>query len=160
MALFTLFQVILNPDDEVLLPVPYWVSYSEQVKLAGGVPVEVSTDEQLRFTAADLEAQRTPKTKALVLNSPQNPSGLVFSRAELTAIVNWAVEHDVLVIADEIYEKLLYNGNEFTSVLELDDANMDHVVLINGVSKAYSMTGWRIGYAAGPQTIMAKMGSC
>ncbi|MCP6717797.1 aminotransferase class I/II-fold pyridoxal phosphate-dependent enzyme, partial [Klebsiella pneumoniae] len=79
----------------------------------------------LRFTAADLEAQRTPKTKALVLNSPQNPSGLVFSRAELTAIVNWAVEHDVLVIADEIYEKLLYNGNEFTSVLELDDANMD-----------------------------------
>ena len=149
MALFTLFQVILNPDDEVLLPVPYWVSYSEQVKLAGGVPVEVSTDEQLRFTAADLEAQRTPKTKALVLNSPQNPSGLVFS---------WAVEHDVLVIADEIYEKLLYNGNEFTSVLELDDANMDHVVLINGVSKAYSMTGWRIGYAAGPQTIMAKMG--
>ncbi len=135
MALFTLFQVILNPDDEVLLPVPYWVSYSEQVKLAGGVPVEVSTDEQLRFTTADLEAQRTPKTKALVLNSPQNPSGLVFSRAELTAIVNWAVEHDVLVIADEIYEKLLYNGNEFTSVLELDDANMDHVVLINGVSK-------------------------
>ncbi|KLD59380.1 hypothetical protein WP50_18855 [Lactiplantibacillus plantarum] len=92
------------------------------------------------------------------MNSPQNPSGLVFSRAELTAIVNWAVEHDVLVIADEIYEKLLYNGNEFTSVLELDDANMDHVVLINGVSKAYSMTGWRIGYAAGPQTIMAKMG--
>ena len=155
MALFTLFQVILNPDDEVLLPVPYWVSYSEQVKLAGD---RVSTDEQLRFTAADLEAQRTPKTKALVLNSPQNPSGLVFSRAELTAIVNWAVEHDVLVIADEIYEKLLYNGNEFTSVLELDDANMDHVVLINGVSKAYSMTGWRIGYAAGPQTIMAKMG--
>ncbi|AVW10367.1 aspartate aminotransferase [Lactiplantibacillus paraplantarum] len=158
MALFTLFQVVLNPEDEVLLPVPYWVSYSEQVKLAGGTPVEVGTDEQLRFTTADLEASRTPKTKALVLNSPQNPSGLVFSRAELTAIVNWAVEHDILVVADEIYEKLLYNGNQFTSVLELDDANMDHVVLINGVSKAYSMTGWRIGYAAGPQAIMAKMG--
>ncbi|KRO08494.1 aspartate aminotransferase [Lactiplantibacillus xiangfangensis] len=158
MALFTLFQVILNPDDEVLLPVPYWVSYSEQVKLASGVPVEVGTDRQLRFTVADLEAQRTPKTKALVLNSPQNPSGLVFSQEELTAIVNWAVKNDILVIADEIYEKLLYNGNHFTSVLELGDANMDHIVLINGVSKAYSMTGWRIGYAAGPKAIMAKMG--
>ena len=158
MALFTLFQVILNPDDEVLLPVPYWVSYSEQVKLASGVPVEVGTDRQLRFTVADLEAQRTPKTKALVLNSPQNPSGLVFSQEELTAIVNWAVKNDILIIADEIYEKLLYNGNHFTSVLELGDANMDHIVLINGVSKAYSMTGWRIGYAAGPKAIMAKMG--
>ncbi|MFC6294049.1 pyridoxal phosphate-dependent aminotransferase [Lactiplantibacillus daoliensis] len=158
MALFTLFQVILNPEDEVLLPVPYWVSYSEQVKLASGVPVEVGTDRQLRFTVADLEAQRTPKTKALVLNSPQNPSGLVFSRAELTAIVNWAVQHDILIVADEIYEKLLYNGNHFTSVLELGDDNMSHVVLINGVSKAYSMTGWRIGYAAGPKEIMAEMG--
>ncbi len=158
MALFTLFQVILNPGDEVLLPVPYWVSYSEQVKLASGVPVEVGTDRQLRFTVADLEAQRTPKTKALVLNSPQNPSGLVFSQAELTAIVHWAVQNDILVVADEIYEKLLYNGNQFTSVLELGDENMSHVVLINGVSKAYSMTGWRIGYAAGPQEIMAKMG--
>jgi len=158
LALFTLFQVIINPGDEVLLPVPYWVSYSEQVKLANGTPVEVGTDRQLRFTVADLEAQRTAHTKALVLNSPQNPSGLVFSRAELTAIVNWAVQHDVLVIADEIYEKLLYNGNQFTSVLELGDENMSHVVLINGVSKAYSMTGWRIGYAAGPKAIMAKMG--
>jgi len=158
LALFTLFQVIINPGDEVLLPVPYWVSYSEQVKLASGTPVEVGTDRQLRFTVADLEAQRTAHTKALVLNSPQNPSGLVFSRAELTAIVNWAVRHDILVIADEIYEKLLYNGNQFTSVLELDEDNLDHVILINGVSKAYSMTGWRIGYAAGPQAIMAKMG--
>jgi len=158
MALFTLFQVILNPDDEVLLPVPYWVSYSEQVKLAGGVPVEVGTDRQLRFTVADLEAQRTPKTKALVLNSPQNPSGLVYNRAELTAIVGWAESHDILVIADEIYEKLMYNGNQFTSVLELEGIDLDHVVLINGVSKAYSMTGWRIGYAAGPKAIMAKMG--
>ncbi|MFC6182050.1 pyridoxal phosphate-dependent aminotransferase [Lactiplantibacillus daowaiensis] len=158
LALFTLFQVIINPGDEVLLPVPYWVSYSEQVKLANGTPVEVGTDRQLRFTVADLEAQRTPHTKALVLNSPQNPSGLVFSRAELTAIMNWAVQHDVLVIADEIYEKLLYNGNQFTSVLELGAENMAHIVLINGVSKAYSMTGWRIGYAAGPKAIMAKMG--
>lgn len=158
MALFTLFQVILNPDDEVLLPVPYWVSYSEQVKLAGGRPVEVATDHQFRFTVADLEAQRTAKTKALVLNSPQNPSGLVFSRDELNAILDWAVEHDVLVVADEIYEKLLYNGSSFTSVLELGDQHLDHVVLINGVSKAYSMTGWRIGYAAGPKEIMAKMG--
>ncbi|VDG24416.1 pyridoxal phosphate-dependent aminotransferase [Lactiplantibacillus mudanjiangensis] len=158
LALFTLFQVVINPGDEVLLPVPYWVSYSEQVKLASGIPVEVGTDRQLRFTVADLEAQRTAKTKALVLNSPQNPSGLVFSRAELTAILDWATQHDILVIADEIYEKLLYNGNQFTSVLELGAAYMDHVVLINGVSKAYSMTGWRIGYAAGPKAIMAKMG--
>lgn len=159
MALFTLFQVILNPGDEVLLPVPYWVSYSEQVKLADGVPVEVPTNQQLRFTTADLDRYYTKRTKALVLNSPQNPSGLVYTRAELTAIVNWATEHDVLVIADEIYEKLIYNGNEFTSVLELDDVDMNHVLLTNGVSKAYSMTGWRIGYAAGPQAIITKMGT-
>ncbi|KLD59381.1 hypothetical protein WP50_18860 [Lactiplantibacillus plantarum] len=92
------------------------------------------------------------------MNSPQNPSGLVFSRAELTAIVNWAVEHDVLVMSVKNYEELTYNGSEFKAVLELDDANMDHVVLINGVSKAYSMTGCVSGSAAGPQTIMAKMG--
>ncbi|WP_125762467.1 pyridoxal phosphate-dependent aminotransferase [Levilactobacillus mulengensis] len=155
MALYALFQVLLNPGDDVLLPAPYWVSYSEQVKLAGGHPIEVAPTASLKVTPAQLEAAVTPATKAIVLNSPQNPSGLVYTKAELQAIGDWAVAHDLVIVADEIYGDLIYAGpNPSPSMLTLGAAVADHTVLINGVSKTYAMTGWRIGYAVGPTWII------
>jgi len=155
MALYALFQVLLNPGDDVLLPAPYWVSYSEQVKLAGGRPIEVAPTASLKVTPAQLEAAVTPATKAIVLNSPQNPSGLVYTKAELQAIGDWAVAHDLIIVADEIYGDLIYAGpNPSPSMLTLGAAVADHTVLVNGVSKTYAMTGWRIGYAVGPTWII------
>jgi len=155
MALYALFQVLLNPGDDVLLPAPYWVSYSEQVKLAGGHPIEVAPTASLKVTPAQLEAAVTPATKAIVLNSPQNPSGLVYTKAELQAIGDWAVAHDLIIVADEIYGDLIYAGpNPSPSMLTLGAAVADHTVLVNGVSKTYAMTGWRIGYAVGPTWII------
>jgi len=155
MALYALFQVLLNPGDEVLLPAPYWVSYSEQVKLAGGLPIEVAPTATLKVTPAQLEQAVTSKTKAIVLNSPQNPSGLVYTKAELQAIGDWAVAHDLVIVADEIYGDLIYAGpNPSPSMLTLGAAVASHTVLINGVSKTYAMTGWRIGYAVGPLLIV------
>ncbi|WP_125583556.1 pyridoxal phosphate-dependent aminotransferase [Levilactobacillus cerevisiae] len=155
MALYALFQVLLNLGDEVLLPAPYWVSYSEQVKLAGGLPIEVAPTATLKVTPAQLEQAVTPKTKAIVLNSPQNPSGLVYTKAELQAIGDWAVAHDLVIVADEIYGDLIYAGpNPSPSMLTLGAAVASHTVLINGVSKTYAMTGWRIGYAVGPLLIV------
>lgn len=158
LALYALCQVVLNPGDAVLLPAPYWVSYSEQVKLAGGVPIEVAPTASLKVTPAQLEAAVTPATKAIILNSPQNPSGLVYTPVELQAIGKWAVSHDLLIVADEIYGDLIYDGQRpATSMLTLGTAIADHTVLVNGVSKTYAMTGWRIGYAVGPQPIMAAL---
>ena len=155
MALYALFQILLNPGDDVLLPAPYWVSYSEQVKLAGGHPIEVAPTASLKVTPAQLEAAVTPATKAIVLNSPQNPSGLVYTKAELQAIGDWAVAHDLIIVADEIYGDLIYAGpNPSPSMLTLGAAVADHTVLVNGVSKTYAMTGWRIGYAVGPTWII------
>lgn len=155
MALYALFQVLLNPGDDVLLPAPYWVSYSEQVKLAGGRPIEVAPTANLKVTPAQLDAAVTPATKAIVLNSPQNPSGLVYTQAELQAIGDWAVAHDLVIVADEIYGDLIYDGpNPSPSMLTLGQQVADHTVVINGVSKTYAMTGWRIGYAVGPQVII------
>ncbi|WP_204120774.1 pyridoxal phosphate-dependent aminotransferase [Levilactobacillus sp. 244-2] len=155
MALYALFQVLLNPGDDVLLPAPYWVSYSEQVKLAGGHPIEVAPTASLKVTPAQLEAAVTPATKAIVLNSPQNPSGLVYTKAELQAIGDWAVAHDLIIVADEIYGDLIYAGpNPSPSMLTLGAAVAAHTVLVNGVSKTYAMTGWRIGYAVGPTWII------
>lgn len=155
MALYALFQVLLNPGDDVLLPAPYWVSYSEQVKLAGGHPIEVAPTASLKVTPAQLEAAVTPATKAIVLNSPQNPSGLVYTKAELQAIGDWAVAHDLIIVADEIYGDLIYAGpNPSPSMLTLGAAVAEHTVLVNGVSKTYAMTGWRIGYAVGPTWII------
>ncbi|MFD1455476.1 pyridoxal phosphate-dependent aminotransferase [Levilactobacillus lanxiensis] len=155
MALYALFQVLLNPGDDVLLPAPYWVSYSEQVKLAGGHPIEVAPTASLKVTPAQLEAAVTPATKAIVLNSPQNPSGLVYTKAELQAIGDWAVAHDLIIVADEIYGDLIYAGpNPSPSMLTLGADVAAHTVLVNGVSKTYAMTGWRIGYAVGPTWII------
>lgn len=158
-VLYTLFQVILNEGDEVIIPIPYWVSYPEQVKLAGGVPVYVeSTSEQnFKITADQLRDAVTPKTKAVIINSPSNPSGMVYTREELIAIAEVAVEKDILIVSDEIYEKLLYNGLEHFSVASISEEVKARTILINGVAKSHSMTGWRIGYAAGNTEIIESM---
>ncbi len=157
-ALYLIFQVILNPGDEVLLPAPFWVSYAEQVNLASGRPLAVkTTGAGHKVTVEDLEKARSPRTKALVLNSPQNPSGLIYTAEELTAIGNWAVSHDVLVISDEIYSNLVYNGNQFVSVVSLSEAIRKNTLLVTGVSKTYAMTGWRMGYVLGNPAIIKAM---
>ncbi|MGM0124938.1 aspartate aminotransferase [Enterococcus sp. AZ194] len=158
-ALYTLFQAILDAGDEVIIPVPYWVSYGEQVKLASGTPVFVTCkeSEQFKVTVELLEAAYTDKTKAMILNSPSNPTGMIYTKEELTAIGNWAVEKDILIIADDIYGRLVYNGNTFTPIATISEAIRKQTIIINGVSKTYAMTGWRIGYAVGDETIIQAM---
>ncbi|WP_404346598.1 pyridoxal phosphate-dependent aminotransferase [Sutcliffiella horikoshii] len=158
-ALYTLFQVILDEGDEVIIPTPYWVSYPEQVKLAEGVPVYVEGKEenQFKITAEQLKATITPKTKAVVLNSPSNPTGMVYTREELEGLGKVCLEYNILIVSDEIYEKLLYDGNKHISIAQLSPELKEQTVIINGVSKSHSMTGWRIGYAVGNQTIISAM---
>ncbi|QNR21369.1 pyridoxal phosphate-dependent aminotransferase [Exiguobacterium sp. Helios] len=157
-ALSTLFQAILDPGDEVIVPAPYWVSYPEQIKLSDGVPVILETTEASRFkvTRDLLEQHITPKTKALVLNSPSNPTGMVYTKEELEMVADVAIAHNLLVISDEIYEKLLYNGVTHLSIATLPHMR-ERTVIINGVSKSHAMTGWRIGYAIGPKDIISAM---
>ncbi|EOS8005165.1 pyridoxal phosphate-dependent aminotransferase [Enterococcus hirae] len=158
-ALYALFQTILDPEDEVIIPVPYWVSYGEQVKLAEGRPVFVKGEENngFKITVSQLEASRTPKTKALIINSPSNPTGMIYDQKELQAIGEWAVKHDILIVADDIYGRLVYNGNEFTPIATISESIRKQTIIINGVSKTYAMTGWRIGYALGNQEIIDGM---
>ncbi|WP_242698383.1 pyridoxal phosphate-dependent aminotransferase [Bacillus sp. SD088] len=157
--LYTLFQVLLNPDDEVVIPTPYWVSYPEQVKLAGGVPVYVDGEEQQDFkiTPEQLEEAITPKTKAFILNSPSNPTGMLYTKDELVALGEICLKHQVYIVSDEIYEKLIYGDNSHTSIAEISQDLKEITILINGVSKSHSMTGWRIGYAAGDKKLIAAM---
>ncbi|KRM87672.1 pyridoxal phosphate-dependent aminotransferase [Liquorilactobacillus vini] len=157
-SLYALGQILLDPGDQVLIPLPYWVSYGEQVKLAGGEPVFVQPAADGFVSVAQLEAQRTAKTKAVIINSPQNPSGLVYSKALLTAIGNWAIEHDIMLIADDMYGKLIYNGHSFTSLIELGDRIRQQTILVSGLSKAYAMTGWRVGYTVASPAVIAKLG--
>lgn len=147
-CVYVALRTLVNPGDEVILPAPFWVSYLELIKMVGGTPVVVTAEESAGFkmTAEQLEAAITPKTKALILNNPSNPTGMVYSREELDAIAQVCVKHDIYVIADEIYYSLLYDGVEFTSFAALGDDVKERTILINGVSKAYAMTGWRIGY--------------
>lgn len=158
-SLYTFFMSVLDPLDEVLIPTPYWVSYADQIKMAEGRPVFVEATETSDFKVRvdQLEAARTDKTKVLVLNSPSNPTGMIYSRDELLAIGNWAVEHDILILADDIYGRLVYNGHTFTPISSLSDAIRKQTVVINGVSKTYAMTGWRIGYAVGEAEIISAM---
>jgi aspartate aminotransferase len=158
-VLYALFQVLLNKDDEVIIPTPYWVSYPEQVKLAEGVPVYVEGKEENNFkvTVEQLEAAITNKTVALVLNSPSNPTGMLYSKEELKAIGELCVKHDILIVSDEIYEKLVYFGATHYSIAQVSEEVKSKTVLINGLSKSHSMTGWRIGYAAGPVDIIKSM---
>lgn len=158
-VLYTLFQVLLNPGDEVIIPIPYWVSYPEQVKLAGGVPVhlEATAEQQYKVTAEQLRSAITDKTRALILNSPSNPTGMVYTKEELAEIAAVCEEADILIVSDEIYEKLVYNGIKHFSIAQLSDSIKARTMVINGVAKSHSMTGWRIGYAAGNSEIIKAM---
>ncbi|WP_163969834.1 pyridoxal phosphate-dependent aminotransferase [Oceanobacillus halotolerans] len=158
-ALFTLFQVLLNEGDEVIVPTPYWVSYPEQIKLAGGNPVFVEAKEQNSFklTPAQLEAAITSKTKAVIINSPSNPTGMMYSKEELEELGKICLKHDTIIVSDEIYEKLIYTNDKHISIAQISPELKEQTVIINGVSKSHAMTGWRIGYAAGNQEIIKAM---
>jgi aspartate aminotransferase len=159
-SLFNLMQAVLDPGDEVIIPAPYWVSYPEQVKLAGGVPVIVEAPESdgFRVTAAAIRAAVTPATRMMVINSPSNPTGAAIDQAELRQIAELAVERDLMVVSDEIYEKLTYGGSLHTSIASFGEEIKARTFTVNGFSKAYSMTGWRLGYLAGDRTVVAAMG--
>ena len=158
-SLFNTFQAILNPGDEVIIPVPYWLTYPETVKMGGGTPVFLDTDEEdgFKINVDKLKDKINKNTKALILNSPSNPTGSIYSKDELEEIAKLAVENDILVISDEIYEKIVYDGNKHISIASLNKDIKELTIVINGVSKAYAMTGWRIGYAAGPKKIIEIM---
>jgi aspartate aminotransferase len=157
-TLFNLVVAVLDPGDEVIVPSPFWVSYPEQARLVGGVPVPVATEESTGF---DLDPDRvrqavTPRTKVIILNSPNNPTGAVFSRAALEAVARLAVEQDLLVVSDECYEALTFEGRHL-SIAAFDPEIKARTLVVNTCSKAYAMTGWRIGYAAGPRELIRAM---
>ena len=152
-------RALVNPGDEVILPAPYWVSYIELIRMVGGVPVVVTATEAEHFklTAEKLEKAITPKTKAIMLNNPSNPTGMMYSREELEALAAVCAKADLYVISDEIYACLVYDGRKFTSFASLSEDAKERTILINGVSKAYAMTGWRIGYACANEKIAKVM---
>lgn len=158
-SLYNLCVVLLNPGDEAIIPAPYWVSYPSMVELADGVPVTIETTEanEFRLTPAALKAAITDKSKVLFLNNPCNPSGAFYNREQLEPIVKLALENQLTIISDEIYDKLVYDGQQATSVAAISATARENSVIVNGVSKAYAMTGWRIGYAAGPREIISEM---
>ncbi|HEX7064131.1 MAG TPA: pyridoxal phosphate-dependent aminotransferase [Bacillales bacterium] len=160
-VLYTLFQAVLDPGDEVVIPAPYWVSYTEQVKLAGGKPVIVETEEKndFKMSPEELESAITDKTKALIVNSPSNPTGMLYNADELRALGDICLKHDVLIVSDEIYDRLIYDGASHVSIAQLSPELKKQTILVNGVSKTYSMTGWRIGYAAGNTDLIKAMTS-
>jgi aspartate aminotransferase len=156
-AVANAFSVLCDPGDEVLVPAPFWTTYPEAVALAGGVSVAVPTgaDQGFRVTVAQLEAARTPRTKALLFVSPSNPTGAVYPRGEIEALGRWAVEHGLWVVADEIYEHLVYGGAEHHSLPVVVPELADTCIVVNGVAKTYAMTGWRVGWMLGPPDIIA-----
>jgi aspartate aminotransferase len=158
-ALYGFFHAILNPGDEVVIPAPYWVSYPDQVLLAGGAPVCVATsaEDDWVLTPAALERAVTPRTVAIVLNSPSNPTGGLYSRDAITAVTRRALELDLWIIADEIYRDLIYDGFEHVSPLSAAAAKREKVFVVDGVSKTYAMTGWRIGWGIGDPEVIAAM---
>lgn len=155
-AVYQAFQTVVDAGDEVLLPAPYWTTYPEAIRLAGGVPVDVfaGSDQDYLVTVEQLEAARTPRTKALLFCSPSNPTGAVYSAEQTRAIGEWALEHGIWVISDEIYQDLLYDGLTFSGVLEQVPALADTTILVNGVAKTYAMTGWRVGWMIGPADVV------
>lgn len=158
-SIYNALMAITNPGDEIIISVPYWVSYPELIKLAGGVPVMIKTKEEndFKYTVEDLNSVMTENTKAIILNSPNNPTGTFYTSEELKKIADWAVENEVFIISDEIYEKLVYDGDKHVSIASLSDDVKDLTIVINGMSKAYAMTGWRIGYAAAKPEIIKIM---
>ena len=151
-SLYNLMMALIEPGDEVIIPAPYWVSYPEMVKLASGKPVIIRTDASTgyKITPEQLNRAITPKTKLFVLNSPSNPTGMVYTRAEIQALAEVIVDRDILVVSDEIYEKIIYDGAQHVSIGSLGQEIFDRTIVSSGFAKGYSMTGWRIGYLAGP----------
>ncbi len=158
-CLFNTILTICEPCDEVLLPTPCWVSYTEQIKFAGAVPVFIIThqEEDFKLSAAQVEEKITPRTKLIILNSPNNPTGAVYDLEELKKIAQLLLKYNIYCICDEIYEKLIYDNAKHLSMASLSDEIKEKIITINGVSKSYAMTGWRIGYAAGPEGIIKGM---
>jgi aspartate aminotransferase len=146
------FQTVVNPGDEVLLPAPYWTTYPEAIRLADGIPVEVfaGADQEYKVTVEQLEAARTERTTVLVFVSPSNPTGAVYTPEETKAIGEWAVEHGIWIISDEIYQNLVYDGVKAVSIVEAVPDAAAQTILVNGVAKTYAMTGWRVGWMVGP----------
>lgn len=159
MSLSTAFMAMLNPGDEVVIPAPYWLSYPEMVRLAGGTPVFVKGDDAngFKITPRQLEDAITKRTVAVVINSPSNPTGLVYSGEELKKFGDVCVKHDLWIVSDEIYERMIYGGQKHFSIASFSPEIFARTLTVNGVSKAYAMTGWRIGYAAGPKEIIRAM---
>jgi aspartate aminotransferase len=158
-SLYNLMQVLIDPGDEVIIPAPYWLSYPEMVKLAEGTPVIVDTSREnnYKITPQQLEQAITPKTKLFVLNSPSNPTGMVYTPAEIRALAKVIVERDILVVSDEIYEKILYDDAEHLSIGSIDEAIFARTIVSSGFAKSHSMTGWRVGYTAAPLEIIQAM---
>ena len=158
-VVYVALAVLLDPGDEVIVPAPYWVSYTEMIKMVGGVPVEVLAGEGQGFkvTPDQLEGAITEKTKCVMLNNPCNPTGALYTGKELKALADVCVKHDIYIISDEIYYKLVYDGLDFVSVASLGEDIKAHTILINGVSKSYAMTGWRVGFAAADKHIAKVM---
>jgi len=158
-SLYNIFQAILNPGDEVIIPQPYWLSYPEMVKMADGIPIFVESKEDnfFKVTIEDMERAITPKTKAIIINSPNNPNGCVYNKIELTQIAELAVKKEIFIISDEIYEKMVYDDAEHISIASLGEDIRKITFTVNGMSKAYAMTGWRIGYTAGPKEVIKIM---
>ncbi|MGN1014183.1 MAG: pyridoxal phosphate-dependent aminotransferase [Butyricicoccus sp.] len=160
-SVYAAIMVCCDPGDEVIIAAPYWLSYSEMVCMAGAVPVEVvaSKEQNFKITAEQLEAAITPKTKMFMLNSPSNPTGMVYTREELEAIAAVCEKHGIYVLADDIYYKLVYDGIEYTSIASLSPAMKEQCIVVNGVSKTYAMTGWRVGYTLSNATVAKAMSS-
>lgn len=158
-CVYVTFRALLNPGDEVIVPAPYWVSYSEMIKMAGGVPILVvaGEDQGFKATGDQIKAAITEKTKCVIINNPSNPTGALYSKQELQEIADICVENDLYIISDEIYYQLIYDNAEFVSIASLGKDVYDHTIIINGVSKSYAMTGWRIGYVAASKEIAKVM---
>ena len=159
--IYVAIQALLNPGDEVILPAPYWVTYAEAIRMAGGVPVVVSAPEAQGFkiNKGQLEAAVTDKTKLFIINNPSNPTGMLYDADELRALAEVCVKHDLYIMSDEIYYKFVYDGRKFTSIAALGDDVKERTIIINGVSKTYAMTGWRIGYSASNSRLAEVMGN-
>lgn len=156
-SVYNILQAVINPGDEVLIPAPYWVSYSDMALLAGGVPQLIRAKEAngFKIEAAQLRTALTPRTRLFFLNSPCNPTGATYTREELLGLAAVLEKHDCLILADDIYEKIVYDGVEFHNIVALSPTLRERTIIVNGVSKTYAMTGWRIGYALGPGDVIA-----
>lgn len=158
-SLANAFLAILNPGDEVIVPSPYWVSYPELISLADGTPVFVNSDESsdYKYTKENLEEAITEKTKAILINSPNNPTGTIYSKEELQVIADFAKKHDLIIVSDEMYEKLVYDGKKHISIASLSKDAYERTIVINGLSKSYAMTGWRLGYCGSSEKLAKLM---